>query len=441
MIEQSDLVVSTLGPPRYDSPRRSGTAATRNTGTPRFVSEDRRVRFEDEIGGGVSDAELSFEKGGARERIFFDPSQTTAAVVTCGGLCPGLNNVIRSAYLELSYNYGVRRVLGIRNGYHGLNPDVAADPVVIDRDFVHGIQDRGGTVLGSSRGPQPPERMVDFLEQHDIDILLCIGGDGTQRGAHALVEEIARRGLDKSVIGIPKTIDNDVPFVWMTFGYATAIEQAAEVLRAAHVEAHGAPNGVGLVKLMGRDSGFVAAGAALASQDANFVLVPEVDFPLEGEGGFLEALEARIRDRGHALVVVAEGAGQHLFGSRGDDRDASGNIEHHDIGELLRARAIEHFDRKGLELNLKYLDPSYFIRSVPANGWDRVLCDRMARHAVHAAMAGKTDMLIGFHHATLINVPIGTAVRERRVLDLASDLWVGVLSTTGQPHWTGRAAG
>ena len=428
MLNQQDLAVTSLGTPRYDSPRMSA-------GQIRFISDSTRVRFEDEVGTGVQDSNITFEKSGPRESMFFNPETTTAAVVTCGGLCPGLNNVIRSAFLELRYNYGVPRILGIRNGYQGLNSESGLAPIEINRDLVHHIQDRGGTVLGSSRGPQEPAVMVDFLERHGIDILFCIGGDGTQRGAHALQQEIARRGLAKSVVGIPKTIDNDISFVWMTFGYATAIAKAEEVLRAAHMEAHGAPNGIGLVKLMGRDSGFIAAGASLASQEANFVLVPEVPFPLEGADGFLAALERRIHKRGHALVVVAEGAGQHLFKDAEQSRDASGNLDHEDIGVFLKRRIQAHFKEKELEVNLKYLDPSYLIRSIPANGWDRILCDRMARHAVHAAMAGKTDMMIGFHHNTMINVPIPAAIADRRRMELTSDLWSGVLSTTGQPRW------
>ncbi len=428
MLKQEDLIVAVLGVPQHDSPRKQAAKVL-------FVPDSTRVRLEDEVGPETVSSGLTFEKSGPRERIFFQPEKTTAALVTCGGLCPGLNNVIRSAFLELRHNYGVQRVVGIRNGFQGMNPANDLVPIEIDRELVLYIQDRGGTVLGSSRGQQEPATMVDFLERHKIDILFCIGGDGTQRGVHALCEEIARRGLPKAVVGIPKTIDNDIPFVWMTFGFATAIEKAEEVLRAAHVEAQGAANGIGLVKLMGRDSGFVVAGAALASQEANFVLVPEVPFPLNGRDGFLSALEARIEERGHALVVVAEGAGQHLFESHGDARDASGNLLHKDIGLFLRDRIQAHFRARRIPINLKYLDPSYLIRSVPANGWDRILCDRMARHAVHAAMAGKTDMIVGSHHATMINVPIPAVTAERRKMRLSSDLWLGVLSTTGQPRW------
>jgi 6-phosphofructokinase 1 len=423
-----DLLVPTLGPCRFESP----LLAKGRT----FADESIRVRVKRHIGGDTSEADaLSFEEAGPRRQLFFDPAETTAAFVTCGGLSPGLNNVIRSGFLELTHNYGVRRVLGIRNGYAGLNPDSGLEPTFMTERFVRNIHHLGGTVLGSSRGAQEPAIAVDFMEAKQIDILFCIGGDGTQRGAHAIQEEIAKRGVAKSVVGIPKTIDNDVPYVELSFGYVTALEIASEVLRGAHVEAVGARNGVGLVKLMGRAAGFIAAGAAIASQEANFVLVPEIPFPLEGEGGFLQTLERRILTRGHALVVVAEGAGQHLLGGGDVEKDASGNVRYEDVGVFLRDRIKRHFAERKLELNMKYIDPSYAIRSVPANAWDRILSDRMARAAVHAAMAGKTDALIGYWNQELVHVPISTAVGQKKLMPLESDLWNAVLATTGQPDW------
>jgi 6-phosphofructokinase 1 len=383
----------------------------------------------------ASQSELSFEEAGPRETIWFDPAQSTAAIVTCGGLSPGLNNVIRGIFSEITHNYGVRRVLGIRNGYLGLNPELGPEPIELDEEFVEEIHYLGGTVLGSSRGPQDPGVVVDFLQSAGIDILFCIGGDGTQRGAHAIQQEIARRGLNKSIIGIPKTIDNDIPFVFMTFGYMTALEKAEEVLRGAHNEARGALNGIAIVKLMGRAAGFIAAGAALASDEANFVLIPEIEFPLEGEDGFLAALDRRMRDRGHALIVVAEGAGQKFFDDAGSARDASGNVHHEDIGVFLRERIKEHFAGRNFPVSVKYIDPSYIIRSVPANAWDRVLANQMARNAVHAGMAGKTDMLVGYWNNELVHVPLPTVNSRTRRLELTSDLWVGVLSATGQPRW------
>jgi 6-phosphofructokinase 1 len=429
MPTQKELMIADLGERAYESP----LARTRDSG---FVDDRTRVRYAIEFGERELADELSFEKAGARQRIFFDPALTTAALVTCGGLSPGLNNVIRSASHELAANYGVRRVLGIPNGYRGLNPEFGLEPIELTKQRVEDIHYLGGTVLGSSRGGQDPAVMVDYLVERGIDMLFCVGGDGTQRGAHAICEELRKRHLEKVVVGIPKTIDNDIPFVQMSFGYATALEKAAEVIRGAHVEARGAPNGIAVVKLMGRDSGFIAAGAALVSHETDYVLVPEVPFPLEGESGFLATLERRMLEREHAVIVVAEGAGQHLFEGAERRRDESGNVLHEDIGLFLTDRIRDHFAKRDIPINLKYLDPSYLIRSIPANAWDCFLSEQMARSAVHAAMAGKTDLMIGFWHHALIHVPIEVVVAERRRhLDPDGDLWTAVLSATSQPDW------
>jgi len=435
VLTQNQLQVTTLGECRIPSPLQGSKRVV-------FVSENKRVRYHDKIGIDVpsEEADLSFEEAGPQRMIYFDPAKTTAAVVTCGGLSPGLNNVIRAIYSELRHNYGVPKVLGIRNGYQGLNPAVGQPPIELTSESVEEIHKLGGTVLGTSRGPQEPTVVVDFLESQRIDILFCIGGDGTQHGAHAISQEIARRGLAKSVIGIPKTIDNDIPFVWMTFGYQTSLEVAQDVLRGAHVEAKGAPNGIAIVKLMGRHAGFIAAGAAVASDEANFVLVPEIAFPLNGEDGLLESLRRRMERRGHALIVVAEGAGQHLVNAPDSRlrRDASGNVQFDDIGVLLRDRIKDYFDEIGVPVSIKYIDPSYIIRSVPANTWDRILANQMGRFAAHAGMAGRTDTLIGLLHNELIHVPLQTATARKRQLDLESDLWMAVLSSTGQPRWCGE---
>jgi 6-phosphofructokinase 1 len=380
------------------------------------------------------DQDLAFESAGPRERVYFDPPHSTAAIVTCGGLCPGLNNVIRSAYMELRHNYGVSRILGIRNGYAGLSKD-AEHPVIMSNDFVSSIHQLGGTALGSCRGPQDPRQAVDFLQDYGIDMLLCVGGDGTQRGAHRLYEEITRRGVKIAVIGIPKTIDNDIKYVYRTFGHSTALAIACEALSCAHVEAKGSINGIGLVKLMGRDAGFIAAGATVASQDVNFCLVPEIAFTLEGPNGLLPALKKRLLKRRHVVIAVAEGAGQHLFDRCTDDRDASGNRRYEDIGVFLKAKIAEYLDAEGVSHAMKYIDPSYLIRSVPANTDDRILSDQMARYAVHAAMAGNTDLLIGRWNNQFVHVPIPMATATKKQMGLGGDLWRSVLLTTGQPRW------
>ncbi|MEM7052226.1 MAG: ATP-dependent 6-phosphofructokinase [Acidobacteriota bacterium] len=428
-----ELKIRHLGEPTVESPLDLPAASLEATGS--FVAPGTGIRVSVEVdAAGQALDPLVFEKAGPRKRLFFDTRRVRAAIVTCGGLCPGTNNVIRSVFYELYHRYGVRKIYGIRYGFQGLNPEEGQPPIAMTSDFVRRIQLFGGTVLGSSRGAQSSSVMADFLAERDIDMLFCVGGDGTQRGAHELSRELVARGQTCAVVGIPKTIDNDIPFVWRSFGFFTALDQAREVIQGAHVEANGAPNGIGLVKVMGRDAGFIAAGATLASQEVNFTLVPEIPFDLDGPKGFLAALEARIRARRHAVVVVAEGAGQHLFESAGEvERDASGNRKHRDIGLLLRERILKHFAERELPVAVKYFDPSYAIRSVPANTDDSLLCDGLARNAVHAAMAGKTDMLVGFWHGVFINVPIPAVVSRKKTMAPDGGLWMGVLENTGQP--------
>jgi 6-phosphofructokinase 1 len=430
--ELKTVPVAALGEPGIQSPLRR--TSTPGDGAAKFIPENRYVRHAVEFTGEISKEEdVLFEKAGARERIYFDPARTTAAIVTCGGLCPGLNNVIRSVFLELHLNYGVPEVLGIRHGYQGLNPEVGEPRVRLTRDLVDNIHEEGGTVLGSSRGPQDCGVMVDFLESRKIDVLFCVGGDGTLRGAHALYEEIQRRGLRIAVVGIPKTIDNDIHYCDRSFGLLTAIDQAKWVLYCAHIEAKGAPNGIGLVKVMGRDAGFIAAGATLASQNVNFTLVPEVPFALHGERGFLPVLRQRMLDRRHAVIVVAEGAGQDLFERGEDQSDASGNVRYEDIGAFLKDKIRAYFDEHGPKVDVKYIDPSYIIRSVSANCEDAILCDQFGRRAAHAAMAGKTDVLIGHFSSTFVHVPIPMAVGQKRHMAVEGELWGNVLAATGQP--------
>jgi len=371
-----------------------------------------------------------FERSGPREHLYFDPGRTKVAIVTCGGLCPGLNNVIRSLYLQLHYHYGVPAVMGIRYGYSGFSPEASAPPLWLNAEMVNNIHQHGGTLLGTSRGPVTPDIVVDFLDQRGVSVLFTVGGDGTQRGAHDIVAEIQRRKLPVAVVGIPKTIDDDVQYVHRSFGYFTAIEKAKEVIDCAHVEAHCVNNGISIVKVMGRDSGFIAAGATLASQEVNFTLVPEAPFHLEGENGLLAVLHRRMLERRHAVIVVAEGAGQHLM-PPSDERDASGNLLHRDIGLFLRDRIRDHFAAQRFPVVIRYFDPSYYIRSVPASTVDSVMCDSFARHAVHAALAGKTDMIVGLLHGVFINVPIAMATSRRK--RLSAEEWASVVTATGQP--------
>jgi len=429
-ITPAALRVRRLGEPGILSPL-AGVLQGRAS-SPHYVHESDRVLLDDTIGGAKARlcgvAELpSLEPGGPREYIYFDPSRTRAAIVTCGGLCPGLNNVIRGLVLQLADNYGVTEVLGFRDGFRGLAGDV--EPVRLSHAVVAGIHNRGGTVLGTSRGSQDPARMVETLERLGVSLLFVIGGDGTLRGAAKIAEEAGRRGLALSVIGVPKTIDNDIPYLDQSFGFQTAFTRATDSIKSALTEASSTPNGVGLVKVMGRHSGFIACYAALASHDVDFVLIPEVPFQL---GEFLRLLRERVRRQGHAVVVAAEGAGQDLFEYDGAV-DASGNARLADIGGLLRQRIMADFAAAGEELSLRYVDPGYAIRSVAANGWDAVYCLRLAQAAVHAAMAGRTAMVVGRWHGRFVHIPIPVATGSRNQVDPDGDLWMSVLEATGQP--------
>lgn len=415
--------ITHLGEPKFETPLR------------RIISDKLRVPENIIIGSkpGLSDSN-SFELAGPRKKIYFDPKKTRAGIVTCGGLCPGLNDVIRSLYNELTFAYGVQEVYGFKGGYQGLLPDCPDQPVKLTHDLVDDIHKEGGTMLGTSRGPVNVESAVDHLVKMRINILFTIGGDGTQRGGNALFQEAKKRGHDLAVVGIPKTIDNDVAYVARTFGYLTAVEEATTVLDRAHVEARSVENGISLVKLMGRNAGFIAAGATVASQDVNFVLVPEVPFNLHGENGFLNILKKRILSRKHALIVVAEGAGQNLVAGGQTKTDASGNKLLNDIGIFLRDEIVAYFRKENIQVVMRYIDPSYLIRSSRANAEDSILCDLFARNAVHAAMAGKTGLVIGYLHDKFIHVPIELLTSTVKSMDTHGFAWSAVLAATGQPE-------
>lgn len=413
--------INTLGEARFPSP------------LPFHVSDKSRVLSNVIVNPDVPvSEELLLEVAGPRERLFFDPKHARAGIVTCGGLCPGLNNVIRSLVLELHHGYGVREILGFVSGYQGLDPWRGSEPIPLTPEFVEDIHKEGGTELNTSRGPVDISVAVDNLIRRKVDILFVIGGDGTQRGGEAILREAQQRGHALAVVGVPKTIDNDVAFVSRTFGYVTAVEEAVKAINCAHTEAHSVHNGISLVKIMGRHAGFIAAGATIASQDVNFTLVPEVPFVLEGEDGFLAALKRRVLKRAHAVILVAEGAGQHLFGPGDDQYDASGNLKSKDIGNYLRERIEAYFKAEDIPNTFRYFDPSYLIRSVPASAEDAILCDFFARNAVHAAMAGKTGLVIGYQHDTFTHVPIELITSRKKQLDLNSPAWLGVLASTGQ---------
>lgn len=434
-VSTKDFQVQTLGESTFDSPLKlskvDGDYLTN------YVQEEEKILYNnslnlvaEEFKNGVP---ISFEKAGPREKIFFDPAQTRAGIVSCGGLCPGINDVIRGLVMQLYYLYKVESIYGFRYGYLGMVKESGLQPMVLDPEMVAGIHEKGGSILGSSRGPQDIGRMVDRLMDYKINILFCIGGDGTLRGAQEITEEITRRRLPISVIGIPKTIDNDISFIEKTFGFETAFSEAVNAIRCAHVEATGYENGVGLVKLMGRHSGYISANASLASQDVNFCLIPELPFDLEGHNGFFKHLEDRLKRKKHAVIVVAEGLGE-IFCSTGE-RDASGNKKFGDFGLFLRDSISKYFKTKNNPVSMKYIDPSYMVRSAPSIPADSIFCNQLAQHAVHAGMAGKTNMVVGLWSNSFTYIPIETAIKERKLVDPESMFWLNVIESTGQPRW------
>ncbi len=433
-INPSDTAISVLGKASIPSPVNYAKQGLKNF---RYVSDNDRVIIDTDYSRlsvlfKTKKDIPSFEKAGPREKIYFDPAKLKCAIATCGGLCPGLNDIIRSIVLELRYGYGVKNILGARHGLRGFIPEYGHDFMELNPESVDGIQDRGGSIIGSSRGPQNIEAITEALNRLNIGLLFMIGGDGTLKAADKIGETITKKGLKIGVVGIPKTIDNDICMTSRSFGFDTAVDISTWAVKAAHNEATGYPNGVGLIKLMGRNSGFIAATSAIAQQDVNFVLIPEVDFDLYGPGGLLNALLKRLRRREHAVIVAAEGAGQKFFKNAEKKFDESGNLVLNDIGLFLKETIMSYFSKKNIDVTIKYIDPSYMIRSLPANANDSAFCGLLGRDAAHAAMAGKTRLMIGSWNNQFVNIPISMATRGRKKVNPMGKLWMNVLESTGQ---------
>ncbi|NDV20893.1 ATP-dependent 6-phosphofructokinase [Pseudodesulfovibrio sp. JC047] len=428
-IAPKDTEVMTIGPAKINNPINFG----------RFVEDDEAVlvnisrrNVDGSSRSKKTPDHVYFEPAGPRDKIYYDASKTKCAVVTCGGLCPGLNDVIRAIVMTAHHEYKVTTVFGIQYGLAGFIPEQGYDVIELTPEYVSSIHEFGGTVLGSSRGPQEPEAIVDALERLNVGILFMIGGDGTMRAASKIVTEIGKRELSISVVGLPKTIDNDINYASPSFGFDTSVETAAMAIKGAHVEATGAPWGIGLVKVMGREAGYIAAQSALSCQEVNFCLIPEEPFDIHGENGFLAALDKRMKRSGNAVIVVAEGAGQELL-EKTQRKDASGNIKLSDIAALLKQEILAHFKDQGIEATLKYIDPSYIIRSVPANANDRIYCSFLGINAVHAGMTGRTGLVISRWNGRYVHIPIELVTRGKKRINTHSNYWRAVLESTGQP--------
>ncbi|KAL4285366.1 hypothetical protein GQ457_16G003060 [Hibiscus cannabinus] len=376
---------------------------------------------------------VHFRRAGPRQKVYFHPDDVHACIVTCGGLCPGLNTVIREIVCGLYHMYGVKKVLGIDGGYRGF---YAKNTVNLNPKVVNDIHKRGGTILGTSRGGHDTAKIVDSIQDRGINQVYIIGGDGTQRGASVIFEEVRRRGLKVSVVGIPKTIDNDVPVIDKSFGFDTAVEEAQRAIKAAHVESESIENGIGLVKLMGRYSGFIAMHATLASRDVDCCLIPESPFYLEGPGGLFEYIERRLKENGHMVLVIAEGAGQELLAESSTQKDASGNKLLQDVALWVSQRIKDHFSKeRKMAINLKYIDPTYMIRAIPSNASDNVYCTLLAQSAVHGAMAGYTGYTSGLVNGRQTYIPFYRITEEQNHVVITDRMWARLLSSTNQPSF------
>ncbi|OMO91549.1 hypothetical protein COLO4_18274 [Corchorus olitorius] len=379
---------------------------------------------------------IHFRRAGPRQKVYFDSDEVHACIVTCGGLCPGLNTVIREIVCGLYHMYGVKKVLGIDGGYRGF---YAKNTVQLNPKVVNDIHKRGGTILGTSRGGHDTSKIVDSIQDRGINQVYIIGGDGTQRGASVIFEEIRRRGLKVSVAGIPKTIDNDIPVIDRSFGFDTAVEEAQRAINAAHVEAESFENGIGLVKLMGRYSGFIAMYATLASRDVDCCLIPESPFFLEGPGGLFEYIEKRLKENGHMVIVIAEGAGQELLSESMQSmqqKDASGNKLLQDVGLWISQKIKDYFSKKRkMPINLKYIDPTYMIRAIPSNASDNVYCTLLAQSAVHGAMAGYTGFTSGLVNGRQTYIPFYRITEKQNKVVITDRMWARLLSSTNQPSF------
>ncbi|KAL3500631.1 hypothetical protein ACH5RR_039724 [Cinchona calisaya] len=381
---------------------------------------------------------IHFRRAGPRQKVYFKSDEVSACIVTCGGLCPGLNTVIREIVHSLDYMYGVDKVLGIDGGYRGF---YSKNTITLTPKIVNDIHKRGGTIIGTSRGGHDTSKIVDSIQDRGINQVYIIGGDGTQKGAAAIYKEVRRRGLKVSVAGIPKTIDNDIPVIDKSFGFDTAVEEAQRAINAAHVEAESAENGIGVVKLMGRYCGFIAQYATLASRDVDCCLIPESCFYLEGNGGLFEFIEKRLKENGHMVIVIAEGAGQELLAESlhaKDEQDASGNKLLQDVGLWISQRIKDHFSKqRKFAITLKYIDPTYMIRAIPSNASDNVYCTLLAQSAVHGAMAGYTAFTVGLVNGRYTYIPFNRIIETQNKVVITDRMWARLLSSTNQPSFLG----
>ncbi|XP_042396037.1 ATP-dependent 6-phosphofructokinase 5, chloroplastic-like [Zingiber officinale] len=372
------------------------------------------------------------QRAGPRKEIYYEPVEVKAAIVTCGGLCPGLNDVIRQIVLTLE-KYGVKNIVGIQYGFRGFC-DQSLRELPLSHQVVQNINLAGGSLLGVSRGGPSVSAIVDSIKAKAIDMVFVLGGNGTHAGAYAIHNECRKRKMKVTIIGVPKTIDNDIQLMDKTFGFDTAVEEAQRAINSAYIEAHSAYHGIGIVKLMGRSCGFIAMHASLSSGQIDICLIPEVPFKLEGPNGVLQHLEHLIRTNGSAVICVAEGAGQEFL-SKSNATDASGNAMLGDIGVYMQQQIKMHFKNIGLPADIKYIDPTYMVRACRANASDAILCTLLGQNAVHGAFAGFSGITTGVCNTHHVYLPIPEVIRFPKSVNPNSRMWHRCLTSTGQPDF------
>ncbi|XP_047085437.1 ATP-dependent 6-phosphofructokinase 5, chloroplastic-like [Lolium rigidum] len=371
-------------------------------------------------------------RAGPRKDIYYEPVEVKAAIVTCGGLCPGLNDVIRQVVFTLE-TYGVKNIVGIPFGYRGFF-EKGLKEMPLSRRIVENINLAGGSFLGVSRGGAKTSEIVDSIQARRIDMLFVLGGNGTHAGANAIHDECRKRKLKVSVVAVPKTIDNDIPLMDKTFGFDTAVEEAQRAVNSAYIEARSAYHGIGLVKLMGRSSGFIAMHASLSSGQVDVCLIPEVPFTLDGEYGVLQHLEHLLKTKGFCVVCVAEAAGQELLQNSGAT-DASGNLILSDIGVHMQQKIKMHFKGIGVHADVKYIDPTYMVRACRANASDAILCTVLGQNAVHAAFAGFSGITSCICNNHYVYLPITEVITAPKRVNPNSRMLHRCLTSTGQPDF------
>eukprot|EP00611_Tribonema_gayanum_P031998 TRINITY_DN93_c0_g2_i1.p1 TRINITY_DN93_c0_g2~~TRINITY_DN93_c0_g2_i1.p1 ORF type:complete len:506 (-),score=167.86 TRINITY_DN93_c0_g2_i1:425-1804(-) len=377
----------------------------------------------------------AFLRAGPRAKLHFDPTTVNACIVTCGLLCPGLNSVIHHLIDTLKNNYNAGKIYGIRGGWGGFwDPEKPPIQLCQSKDLEF-LQSRAGSILGCSVGGFDVKKIMQFLMDKQISHMYVIGGDGTHRGAHRIAVECIAMGLNIAVAGIPKSVDNDIDLVDRSFGFMTAVEEAQNAIRSATIEAKcNLPNGIGIVKLMGRSTGYLAAYATMASGDVDLCLVPEVEIRLDGPDGCLPHLERVVQTKGYAVVVISEGAGQAQLSEVAAEARSKG-APLPSVGQYMKSQIEKHFASKGKTATCKYIDPSVSVRSVAANAFDQILCMQLAQNAVHGAMAGYTAFAAGVVNNRTVLIPITEIVdTSPKGLNPRGRTWERVLCITRQPN-------